>query len=533
AIKAADITAKDLIGRLNNSNIVCDLVLTSLHLLPENLTPELTASFNDFSFTLNDPATIAKKMAFQLTGMGVGPGINEVITKYMNLFETQYHMKVDIEANKKITSMVKKLISREMKNQQQTHNKVKLVQSGKKMTSAVKIKHFKLEDITKPLELNEKIRHMEKCIARILVSNQSAQFSAKQYENYRKIIGKLSTDFFTFDPLQSLIKKYIFHDIRSRYDILFNALNLEYVKCKSQDKSMKSYSDYLAWIIESVLDTCESNDIDFFLQKLYLESPLLDDRAMKMFKNFVLYSEDFESSSTILRILVEKRPAYRKEFYECLLQICIETDNPNIHQSSLAMIIEIYQNTKFNLKETAESFALDCLNRLKNDTYGPNVFGSKEPTPWNDDAIKIVLAVYLKLLPLNQKLIHELQNVFVATNAHIKRVILRLIQEPIQDIDMNSMEMIKFVQNGFIDGAEIIVSRVIHIFTDKQRPSAKLVACVKDLYQKQKRVTDVRFLIPVLSGFTKREIIEILPQLIKLNPNVIKEVFNRILVSHG
>nr|XP_027199527.1 symplekin-like [Dermatophagoides pteronyssinus] len=532
AIKAADITAKDLIGRLNNPNIICDLVLTSLHLLPDDLTPEMTNLFKDFSFTLNDPATIAKKIAFYFTGMGIGPGIDEVIAKYMNLFETQYHMKIDNETNKKITSMVKKLISREMKNQQQSHNKVKLVQSGKKMTSAVKIKQLKLEDITKPLELNEKIRHMEKCIGRILVSNQSAQFSAKQYENYRKIIGKLSSNFVTFDSLKSLIKEYIFQDIRSRYDILFNALYLEYINCKSLHKSMKSYSDYLTWIIESVLDTCEQNDIDFFLQKLYLESPLLDERAIEMFKNFVLHSEDFESSSTILRILVEKRPAYRREFLNCLLQICIETENPEIHQSSLAMIIEIYQNSKFNLKETAESFALECLNLLKNDTYGPNVFGSKEPIPWNDEAIKVVLAVYLKLLPLNQKLIHELPNVYVATNAHIKRIILRLIQEPIQDIDMNSTEIIKFVQNGFIEGAEIIVSRVIHILTDKQKPSPKLVACVKDLYQKQKRVTDVRFLIPVLSGFSKREIIEILPQLIKLNPNVIKEVFNRILVSH-
>nr|XP_046912513.1 LOW QUALITY PROTEIN: symplekin-like [Dermatophagoides farinae] len=531
AIKAADITAKDLIGRLNNSNTVCDLVLTSLHLLPDNLKPESIASLNDFSFSLNDPAAI-KKMAFFLTGMAIGPGIDEVIAKYMNLFETQYRMKIDNETNKKITSMVKKLISREMKNQQQNHNKVKLVQSGKKMTSAVKIKQLKLEDITKPLELNEKIRHMEKCISRILVSNQSAQFSAKQYENYRKIIGKFSSNLVAFDPLKTLIKDYIFQDIRSRYDILFNALYLEYIHCKSHEKSMKSYSDYLAWIIESVFDTCETNDLDFFLQKLYLESPLLDDRAIEMFKNFVLHSEDFESSSTILRILVEKRPSYRQEFLTCLLQICIETENADIHQSSLAMIIEIYQNPKFNLKETAESFALECLNRLKNDTYGPNVLGAKEPMPWNDDAIKAVLAVYLKLLPLNQKLIHELPNVYVATNAHIKRVILRLIQEPIQDIDMNSMEMIKFVQNGFIDGAEILVSRVIHILTDKRKPSAKLVACVKDLYQKQKRVTDVRFLIPVLSGFTKREIIEILPQLIKLNPNVIKEVFNRMFVSH-
>jgi len=48
-----------------------------------------------------------------------------------------------------------------------------------------------------------------------------------------------------------------------------------------------------------------------------------------------------------------------------------------------------------------------------------------------------------------------------------------------------------------------------------------------------KRVADVRFLIPVLNGLTKAEIIGALPKLIKLNPQVVKEVFNRLLGIHA
>lgn len=58
-------------------------------------------------------------------------------------------------------------------------------------------------------------------------------------------------------------------------------------------------------------------------------------------------------------------------------------------------------------------------------------------------------------------------------------------------------------------------------------PSAELVRRVRDLYHK--RVGDVRFLIPVLTGLTYKEVVAALPKLIKLNPNVIKEVFNRLL----
>jgi symplekin len=49
-----------------------------------------------------------------------------------------------------------------------------------------------------------------------------------------------------------------------------------------------------------------------------------------------------------------------------------------------------------------------------------------------------------------------------------------------------------------------------------------------------KRATDVRILIPVLTGLEKKEVVEVLPKLIKQSPNVVKEVFNRLLgCFHG
>lgn len=58
-------------------------------------------------------------------------------------------------------------------------------------------------------------------------------------------------------------------------------------------------------------------------------------------------------------------------------------------------------------------------------------------------------------------------------------------------------------------------------------PTDELVKRVKELYHK--RVSDVRFLIPVLTGLKKQEIIAVLPKLIKQSPSVVKEVFNRLL----
>ena len=50
---------------------------------------------------------------------------------------------------------------------------------------------------------------------------------------------------------------------------------------------------------------------------------------------------------------------------------------------------------------------------------------------------------------------------------------------------------------------------------------------MRELYHK--RVPDIRFLIPVLHGLSKKEVLAVLPKLIKLNPDVVKKVFSRLL----
>jgi len=53
-------------------------------------------------------------------------------------------------------------------------------------------------------------------------------------------------------------------------------------------------------------------------------------------------------------------------------------------------------------------------------------------------------------------------------------------------------------------------------------PSTELVSRVKKLYENQ--IVEVRFLVPIISGLDKKYILNVLPHLIKLNPNVVKEV---------
>uniref|UniRef100_A0A2K5CCZ6 Symplekin scaffold protein n=1 Tax=Aotus nancymaae TaxID=37293 RepID=A0A2K5CCZ6_AOTNA len=151
--------------------------------------------------------------------------------------------------------------------------------------------------------------------------------------------------------------------------------------------------------------------------------------------------------------------------------------------------------------------------------------------PWTEETVKQCLYLYLALLPQNHKLIHELAAVYTEAIADIKRTVLRVIEQPIRGMGMNSPELLLLVENC-PKGAETLVTRCLHSLTDKVPPSPELVKRVRDLYHK--RLPDVRFLIPVLNGLEKKEVIQALPKLIKLNPIVVKEVFNRLLgTQHG
>jgi symplekin len=149
-----------------------------------------------------------------------------------------------------------------------------------------------------------------------------------------------------------------------------------------------------------------------------------------------------------------------------------------------------------------------------------------ENVQWTEETIKTCLYLYLDLMPTNHALIHPFSQIYISSISEVKRVILKMLEAPIKSMGINSQELLKLIQD-FPTGAETLVLRIIHILTEKTAPTSELVEKVRNLYDK--RLPDVRFLIPVLTGLSKKEITSALPQLIKLSQAVVKEVFNRLL----
>ena len=184
-------------------------------------------------------------------------------------------------------------------------------------------------------------------------------------------------------------------------------------------------------------------------------------------------------------------------------------------------------NFILNLKK----YALDRMKYLTLTTPPVNLLcetidENMENVQWTEETIKTCLYLYLDLMPSNHSLIHPFSQIYIKSISEVKRVILKMLEAPVKNMGINSTELLNLIPE-FPSGAETLVLRIIHILTEKVALTPELVEKVRNLYER--RLPDVRFLIPILTGLSKSEIISALPQLIKLSQAVVKEVFNRLL----
>lgn len=540
ALSAIDVTSRELSAKLQVLENVTDLVLVSLLALPESMPPHFQATYTPVaSAGLSAQIDhVSRLLATQLTAAGLGSGVQEFVQRVaassvqadQPAEQREQHIATLIGM---MAQEVKKQEQQNEKQQRQQHDqsRVKLIPTGKAVVTPVKLKHVSLTEITKELPPEEQELMICRAMDRILGKEEASLFmSPSQILQRQHIISRLccvyrpsSTNLF------DLVVDYVLQDIRGRYETLLSILYEMFLLCKRSNREMAEYEDCLIRILFAVIERTELRDRDHFMAKILLEAPLLSIQSIECLGR-VMESENnaasLEQCFITLAALVKSRRVVRKELLSIALQLGICPEKIDVRQRALSLVRDFYETFASDVKEQIEAFSLDLLNNL-----------SKEKPPeflrtgvWTEEPAKICLMPYLQLLSHSHKLIHGLACTYVSAPADVKRVILRSIEAPVRGMGMNSPELLLLVENC-PKGAETLVTRIIHVLTDKQQPSPELVIRVRELYQRRVP-TDVRFLIPVLNGLTKKEVIAALPRLIKLNPVVVKEVFNRLLGIH-
>ncbi|KAF6079573.1 symplekin [Phyllostomus discolor] len=536
-----DITAEFLQPLLTPDN-VANLVLISMVYLPETMPASFQAIYTpvESAGTEAQIKHLARLMATQMTAAGLGPGVEQTKQSKEEPKEEKVAkpesvlIKRRLSAQGQAISVVGSLsamstLEEEAPQAKRRPEPIIPVTQPRLAGAGGRKKIFRLSDVLKPLT-DAQVEAMKLgAVKRILRAEKAVACSGAAQARV-KILASLVTQFDS--GLKAEVLAFILEDVRARLDLAFAWLYQEYNAYLAAGASgtLDKYEDCLIRLLSGLQEKPDQKDGIF--TKVVLEAPLITESALEVIRKYCEDESRTYLGMSTLRDLIFKRPSRQFQYLHVLLDLSSH-EKDKVRSQALLFIKRMYE--KEQLREYVEKFALNYLQLLVHPNPPSVLFGADKDTevaaPWTDETVKQCLYLYLALLPQNHKLIHELAAVYTEAIADIKRTVLRVIEQPIRGMGMNSPELLLLVENC-PKGAETLVTRCLHSLTDKVPPSPELVKRVRDLYHK--RLPDVRFLIPVLNGLEKKEVIQALPKLIKLNPIVVKEVFNRLLgTQHG
>lgn len=535
---AIDLTAEYLRPLLSPDN-VANLVLISMVYLPDVMPASFQATYTPVESAGTDAQIkhLARLMATQMTSAGIGPGLEQFKAREEDMGreggnEEGESSSKDLLIKRRVSlGQAISVVGGYEKTQSPDAPQVKrlpepILPSTQTKTPGAsgRKKVFRLADVVQPLTEAQVEKLTNMAVKRILNSEKAIAQSGMAHVRV-KLLARLVTQF--EGMMKGDVLDFILEDIRGRCDLAFSLLYQEYNTYLSQQPAglLDSYDYCLFTLLSGLQEKPEQRDGLF--TKLVLEAPLITESALEVIRRYCEDESRVYLGMSTLKELIVKRPSRQFQYLHVLLDLSSH-EKEKVRSQALGFIKRIYE--KDQLRDYIEKFALNYMQLLVHPNPPSLLFGADKDTevasPWTEETVRQCLYLYLSLLPLNHRLVHELASVYTEAIADIKRSVLRVIEQPIRGMGMNSPDLLLLVENC-PKGAETLVTRCLHILTDKVPPSPELVERVRDLYHK--RVPDVRFLIPVINGLEKKEVIQALPKLIKLNPIVVKEVFNRLL----
>ncbi|GFT30810.1 symplekin [Nephila pilipes] len=513
---SVDNAAEDLVPKLNNTN-VADLVLVSMLNLPEVMPAHFQNTYTPIAAAGTEAQIrhLARLLATQLSAAGLIK---------VDIKEKDTHL--SDEEDESQTKQIQTVIGLKTDQRPKKQGLV-LMPSGSSHLKVNRSKKIDFQHNAKPLSESDCNRFCQSAFNRIL--NAEKAVAKKGCAPIRtKILTSLASQF--GGDIAADLKQHVLENPRSRIDLAISWLYQEYANYKgyegSSGVSSEKYEEVANQLLNGLMESDEQNHVLF--TRFFLDLPVITEGMAESLKAICTNEKLTEQALEIAKDMTLHRQPQKLLFLGVISDLTLHESN-EVRSRAVDAAVGIYESGQ--MVSFIEAFALRSLKFLLEPVPQAQdfTFFKGLPENWTDDIIKVCLHLYFALLPINHNLICDLGTVYVETSADVKRIILRALEIPVKKMSMTSPELLRFVENC-PQGAETFVTRIIHILTDKASPSAELVARVRDLYQK--RVQDVRFLIPIINGLTKREVIAALPELIKLNPTVVKEVFHRLVGSN-
>ncbi|KAI8598888.1 Symplekin tight junction protein C terminal-domain-containing protein [Dissophora ornata] len=153
-----------------------------------------------------------------------------------------------------------------------------------------------------------------------------------------------------------------------------------------------------------------------------------------------------------------------------------------------------------------------------------------------EEDIGRLLELYFSLCAKDHSLLEVLFAHYSSFDPFVQRVIRQKIQPLIKSIKSDSTKLLALIRD-FPKGAEMLVLRIIFILTDGVHPSPGLVNAVQQAVVQHD--LNARFLIPIISGLDKTQIMANLPRIVSLlkgterERRTVTDVFLKLLTASG
>ncbi|KAF5374859.1 hypothetical protein D9758_000263 [Tetrapyrgos nigripes] len=126
----------------------------------------------------------------------------------------------------------------------------------------------------------------------------------------------------------------------------------------------------------------------------------------------------------------------------------------------------------------------------------------------------------------------EIFSAYAQMDSTVQEAIQELITALVQSLGPNHGKLLTLMRTC-PSGSESLALRILTIFTERERPSAQMVALVKGLINE--RDLDARFLIPIIAEMDKPDIMRHLPRIVSIlngqpePKNLVRSVFNSVV----
>lgn len=537
---AIDITAQFVFERLT-PRVVTNLVLISLVTLPDEMPAAFQSSYTPIAAagTESQIRHLSRMIATQLTNLELGPGVEQMRSEKRQAFIARQAARMEgaiIPPTPMHELITPKVPLRPPEPPPQ------FIQPA---APAAKAKPSLLS-ITKEMERSQALHLILLAFQRIL-SNEKRAIQGGAGTAQHKLLVRLVTRFEhdSAAEFEDLLTQFIVQEQKARTDLALLWITELYAQfqgysiCRtsystdgtySGTRRYERYDTVLCNLLEILYKRGEHKETLF--HKILLEAPLLTSQSLTWLRAACLDEVFGAFGMTTLRELILTRARQRNELL-CLLLDFSYSDKAEVRTESVETAKELYQidYIRNDVREYLVCMIEYCTRPTPPAQLCTNLPEGTSPR-WDDNTIRSALHLFLSVLPIDHSLIHNLASVYAKSSNDIKRVMLKAVVNAVKAMGTASSDLLEMIETC-PPGAETLAARIVHLLTERSAPTKELVDRVTALYEQGR--TDVRSLIPVLTGLEKEQINDILAKFV-LNPLVQKSVptvFNKLVAGRN